>query len=33
MNKIVNLALIALLGISAPAFAQDSKARKGVKKA
>lgn len=33
MKKIFGLALIAILGISAPAFAQDSKVEKGAKKA
>jgi hypothetical protein len=33
MKKIIGLALIAFLGLSAPAFSQDSKAKKGVKKA
>ena len=33
MKKIFGLAFIALLGLSAPAFAQDSKVEKGAKKA
>ena len=33
MKKLFGITLIALLGLSAPSFAQDSKAKKGVKKA
>jgi hypothetical protein len=33
MKKIFGFALVAFLGLSAPAFAQDSKPKKGVKKA
>jgi hypothetical protein len=33
MKKIFSLALIALFGLSAPAIAQESRAKKGVKKA
>lgn len=32
MKKLFGIALIALLGLSAPAFAQDSKVEKGAKK-
>lgn len=33
MKKVIGLAFIALLGLSAPAFAQDNKVEKGAKKA
>ncbi|MDQ3279720.1 MAG: hypothetical protein M3Q06_15445 [Bacteroidota bacterium] len=33
MKKLFGMALIAVLGLSAPAFAQDSKVEKGAKKA